>query len=70
MRKKINYPEEAEGAVVRKLANNLTQEEEAEHFRHGMAKFMAASQRNLWRLLSSDPRDAAIAESALTSSKP
>jgi hypothetical protein len=41
-RKKLDYPEETEGsrlvAKVRKLASKLTAEEEAEHFRRGMAK--------------------------------
>jgi hypothetical protein len=41
-RKKLDYPEETEGsrlaAKVRKLAGNFTAEEEAEHFRRGMAK--------------------------------
>jgi hypothetical protein len=41
-RKKLDYPEETEGsrlaARVRKLASTLTAEEEAEHFRRGMAK--------------------------------
>jgi len=41
-RKKLEYPEETEGsrlaAKVRKLASKLTPEEEAEHFRQGMAK--------------------------------
>jgi hypothetical protein len=41
-RKKLDYPEETEGsrlaAKVRKLASKLTPEEEAEHFRRGMAK--------------------------------
>jgi hypothetical protein len=40
--KKLDYPEETPGsrlaAKARKLANKLTPEEEAEHFRHGMAK--------------------------------
>jgi hypothetical protein len=39
--KKLDYPEETPGsrlaAKARKLANKLTPEEEAEHFRHGMA---------------------------------
>lgn len=41
-RRKLDYPEETEGgrlaAMVRKLASKLTLEEEAEHFRRGMAK--------------------------------
>jgi hypothetical protein len=41
-RKKLDYPAETEGsrlaAKVRKLASKLTPEEEAEHFRRGMAK--------------------------------
>ena len=41
-RKKLDYPEATEGsrlaAKVRKLASGLTAEEEAEHFRRGMAK--------------------------------
>ena len=40
--KKLDYHEETEGsrlaAKVRKLASKLTPEEEAEHFRRGMAK--------------------------------
>jgi hypothetical protein len=39
--KKLDYPEETAGsrlaAKARKLANKLTPEEEAEHFRRGMA---------------------------------
>jgi hypothetical protein len=41
-RKKLDYPEETDGsrlaAKVRKLAGKLTAEEEAEHFRRGMAR--------------------------------
>ncbi len=41
-RKRLDYPEETEGsrlaAKIRKLASKLTPEEEAEHFRRGMAK--------------------------------
>jgi hypothetical protein len=41
-RKKLDYPEQTEGsrlaAKVRKLAGKLTPEQEAEHFRRGMAK--------------------------------
>ena len=41
-RKKLEYPEETNGsrlaAKVRKLASKLTPEQEAEHFRRGMAK--------------------------------
>jgi hypothetical protein len=41
-RKKLEYPEQTEGsrlaAKIRKLASKLTPEEEAEHFRRGMAK--------------------------------
>jgi hypothetical protein len=41
-RKKLDYPVETEGsrlaAKVRKLAGKLTPEEEAEHFRRGLAK--------------------------------
>ena len=41
-RKELDYPEETEGsrlaAKARKLASKLTPEEEAEHFRRGMAK--------------------------------
>lgn len=41
-RKKIEYPLETQGtrlaAKVRKLANKLTSEQEADHFRRGMAK--------------------------------
>jgi hypothetical protein len=40
--KKLDYPGKTEGsrlaAKVRKLASKLTPEEEAEHFRRGMAK--------------------------------
>ena len=40
-RKKLDYPVETDGsrlaAKVRKLASNLTAEEEAGHFRRGMA---------------------------------
>jgi len=42
VQKKLDYPEETAGsrlaAKARKLANKLTPEEEAEHFRHGMAR--------------------------------
>jgi hypothetical protein len=42
VRKKFDYPEETPGsrlaAKARKLASKLTSEEEAEHFRRGMAK--------------------------------
>jgi hypothetical protein len=41
-RKKLDYPEQTEGsrlaAKVRKMASKLTPEEEAEHFRRGLAK--------------------------------
>ena len=41
-RKKFDYPEETPGsrlaAKARKLASKLTPEEEAEHFRRGMAR--------------------------------
>jgi hypothetical protein len=41
-RKKLEYPEETEGSRlatrIRKLASKLTPEQEAEHFRRGMAK--------------------------------
>jgi hypothetical protein len=40
-RKKLDYPEQTDGsrlaAKVRKMASKLTPEEEAEHFRRGMA---------------------------------
>ena len=40
--KKLDFPEETEGsrlaAKVRRLASKLTPEEEAQHFRRGMAK--------------------------------
>jgi len=46
-RKKLDYPQETEGsrlaAKVRKLGSKLTPEQEAEYFRRGMAKSMAAS---------------------------
>lgn len=41
-RMKLDYPDETDGsrlaAKVRKLAGKLTAEEEAEHFRRGMAR--------------------------------
>jgi hypothetical protein len=45
-RKKLDYPEQTEGsrlaAKVRKLASKLTPEEEAAHFRRGMAMISRA----------------------------
>ncbi|MHB8521113.1 MAG: hypothetical protein ACYDH9_10185 [Limisphaerales bacterium] len=50
-RKKLDYPEETEGsrlaAKVRKLASKLTPEEEAEHFRRGMAKIYAGQPKEI-----------------------
>jgi len=50
-RKKLGYPEETEGsrlaAKVRKLASKLTPEEEAEHFRRGMAKIYGGQPKEI-----------------------
>ena len=50
-RKKLDYPAETEGsrlaAKVRKLASKLTPEEEAEHFRHGMAKIYGGQPKEI-----------------------
>jgi hypothetical protein len=49
--KKLNYPEETEGSrlavKVRKLASKLTPEEEAEHFRRGMAKIYGGQPKEI-----------------------
>ena len=49
--KKLDYPEETEGsrlaAKVRKLASKLTPEEEAEHFRRGMAKIYGGQPKEI-----------------------
>jgi hypothetical protein len=49
--KKLDYPEETAGsrlaAKARKLANQLTPEEEAEHFRHGMAKIYGGQPKEI-----------------------
>jgi hypothetical protein len=50
-RKKLDYPEETEGSrlanKVRKLASKLTPEEEAEHFRRGMAKIYGGQSKEI-----------------------
>lgn len=50
-RKKLDYPEETEGsrlaAKVRKLASKLTPEEEAGHFRRGMAKIYGGQPKEI-----------------------
>ena len=50
-RKKLDYPAETEGsrlaAKVRKLASKLTPEEEAEHFRRGMAKIYGGQPKEI-----------------------
>ena len=50
-RKKLDYPVETEGsrlaAKVRKLAGKLTPEEEAEHFRRGMAKLYGGQPKEI-----------------------
>ena len=50
-RKKLDYPKETEGsrlaAKVRKLASNLTPQEEAEHFRRGMAKIYGGQAKEI-----------------------
>jgi hypothetical protein len=49
--KKLDYPEETEGsrlaAKVRKLAGKLTPEEEAEHFRRGLAKIYGGQPKEI-----------------------
>ena len=49
--KKLGYPEVTEGsrlaAKVRKLAGKLTPEEEAEHFRRGMAKIYGGQPKEI-----------------------
>ena len=50
-RKKLDYPDETEGsrlaAKVRKLASKLAPEEEAEHFRRGMAKIYGGQPKEI-----------------------
>jgi len=50
-RKKLDYPQETQGsrlaAKVRKLASKLTPEEEAEHFRRGMAKIYGGQSKEI-----------------------
>lgn len=50
-RKKLDYPAETEGsrlaAKVRKLASKLAPEEEAEHFRRGMAKIYGGQPKEI-----------------------
>ncbi len=52
-RRKLEYPEQTEGsrlaAKVRKLAGKLTPEEEAEHFRSGMAKIYGVRAKEITR---------------------
>ena len=49
--KKLDYPEDTEGsrlaAKVRKMASNLTPEQEAEHFRRGMAKIYGGQRKEI-----------------------
>ena len=49
--KKLDYPEETAGsrlaAKARKLASKLTSEEEAEHFRRGMAKICGGQPKEI-----------------------
>jgi hypothetical protein len=49
--KKLDYPEESAGsrlaAKARKLASKLTSEEEAEHFRRGMAKIYGGQPKEI-----------------------
>jgi hypothetical protein len=51
--KKLDYPEETPGSRLaskaRKLANKLTPEEEAEHFRHGMAIIYGGQPKEITR---------------------
>ena len=50
-RKKLDYPEQTDGsrlaAKVRKLASKLTPEQEAEHFRRGMAKIYGSQPKEI-----------------------
>lgn len=50
-RKKLDYPAETEGSrlatKVRKLASKLAPEEEAEHFRRGMAKIYGGQPKEI-----------------------
>jgi hypothetical protein len=50
-RKKLDYPVETDGSrlavKVRKLASKLTPEEEAEHFRRGMAKIYGGQPKEI-----------------------
>jgi hypothetical protein len=50
-RKKLDYPAETEGtrlaAKVRKLASKLSPEQEAEHFRRGMAKIYGGQPKEI-----------------------
>jgi len=50
-RKKLGYPEETSGsrlaAETRKLASKLTPEEEAEHFRRGMAMIYGSQSKEI-----------------------
>jgi len=50
-RKKLDYPAETQGsrlaAKVRKLASKLTPEEEAEHFRRGLAKIYGGQPKEI-----------------------
>jgi hypothetical protein len=49
--KRLDYPEETPGsrlaAKARKLASKLTSEEEAEHFRRGMAKIYGGQPKEI-----------------------
>ncbi|HEY5042890.1 MAG TPA: hypothetical protein VIK53_12900 [Verrucomicrobiae bacterium] len=49
--KKLDYPEETSGsrlaAKARKLASKLTPEEEAEHFRRGMAMIYGSQPKEI-----------------------
>jgi hypothetical protein len=49
--KKLNYPDETPGsrlaAKARKLASKLTPEEEAEHFRRGMAMIYVSQPKKI-----------------------
>ena len=51
MQKRLDYPEETPGsrlaARARKLASKLTPEEEAEHFRRGMAKIYGGQPKEI-----------------------
>ena len=50
-KKKLDYPEETSGsrlaAKARKLASKLTPEEEAEHFRRGMAMIYGSQPKEI-----------------------